>query len=256
MGGRKRISASRVVVWTEALAFLKERRRRLLLAMWAPGLAIVLVNLPWFETAWVSGFLTAAILATVAGVLLWIAWVVSGLAFRIQGAIAEDWSAELFRSLPTVYGVIPSWKYDGGDIDHIVLTPRFILAVETKWRSTEISEYVVSAAVAEAEKGAQRLRKELHSWHEPLGTVPVVPMVLMWGPRVPTDLDRKEASDVESVRVLAEEATRRRLEPITSGSIGPDFAEGLLRRLDDKARERDERRIKAGWLVRRLSRAA
>ena len=168
-------------MWGEAVRFVRLKGRPLLLGLWAPALAIVLVNLHWLYRPWLSGFLTATILAGIIWAFAWLGWVSSGLAFRIQGALAEDWTAELFRSLPNVYKVIPSWKYDSADVDHIVLTPKLILVVETKWRSAAPSKVDMAYPAHQAERGAQRLRHELtnlerarvlrrdHSHRHPLG---------------------------------------------------------------------------------------
>ena len=138
-------------MWTAALASLRQRKRLLAEAAGICALALPVINAPWTPgTPWMRGFSTAAVVVGVLGIVTWCAWVPTGLAFRLQGAQAEDWTAELLSRHPDVLRVVPSLKFGTEDIDHVAITATRILAVETKWSSREPTMHMQRQACEQA----------------------------------------------------------------------------------------------------------
>jgi len=243
-----------MLAWGAALNYLRGQRRVLAVAAGLVLVGVAFAHVTPGLHAWGRGFLTATFVAAALWLLAWVGWVWSGTAFRIQGAWAEDVTGQLLNDLPNVMGVVPSLKSPNGDVDHVAITPGFIFAVETKWTASKPSAEFMQAAARQAERGAQRLRRELHFWKEPVGAVRVVPAVIVQGPQVPDDLDHVAVGLDELIRVMHPTTGRRRIGAVDTGLIGPDFAKDLTRRLDAKARERDQFNFTGGWLLRRLAR--
>lgn len=94
---------------------------------------------------------------------------------------------------------VPQWlavhdlPVEGRTIDHVVITPLAVLAIETTWwgeASPAVHEQRREAAVAKAEQNARTLKRLLAG--RDLGfALPVWPVVVAWGPGAePTQLGR------------------------------------------------------------------
>ena len=255
--GEARVSSSRALAWREALAYLTRHKRAVVQSTSVTAVVVLLVNLPWTPgSPWLRGFVTALLIAALAWMVTWAMWVPSGLAPRIQGAIAEDWTADLLDRHPAVLGVVPSLKYGSGDVDHVVVTGSRILAVETKWSAHRPTAHDLRRAAEQADRVAHLLRLQLtRSTHkEPVGHAPVQAVVLFWGPQVDPTMREIVVAARGPVPVLGCEAAQLELADGHPTVIGPDFAEELTVRLTELARVRDRAALPVSGVVRWLAR--
>jgi len=109
-----------------------------------------------------------------------------------RGPSVEDRTRALVDAVPQ-WLAVHDVPVDGGRIDHVVVTPLAVLAVETVWwgkASPAVHEERFEAAIAQAERNARTLKRLLAS--RDLGfELPVWPVVMTWGPGAePTRLGR------------------------------------------------------------------
>lgn len=105
---------------------------------------------------------------------------VGGFTARSVGAEAERWTTLQLRKLPAgSWAVIDDIRFDDGNVDHVVIGPGQIYAVETKWtqNSGPGGEWLNSAAT-QAERRAGKIRRLLRS--QGLDRA-VVPVLVVWG---------------------------------------------------------------------------
>jgi nuclease-like protein len=120
-----------------------------------------------------------------------------------MGAGAERWTSKELRRFGRPWRVIDGVEFENSDIDHVLIGPGGIFAVETKWSGYECDldggilplgiEYGIQQTIASARKARLLLlSKKVH--------VEVQPILMVWGPRV------REVSqgfvDIGSVRLV------------------------------------------------------
>jgi hypothetical protein len=124
--------------------------------------------------------------------------VAQGLAQRQMGGTAEEWTAEELEALDRrrwrVFHDVPV-RY--GNVDHVVVGPGRVYAIETKWTSAGV-RYLEQLA-ASAERQARRLQEELSTRG---ASRKVVPLLVAWGPKMADQLgDRPK--QIGETRVVA-----------------------------------------------------
>lgn len=115
---------------------------------------------------------------TVSGVAYGLA--VGGFTARSVGAEAERWTTIQLRKLPaTSWSVVDDVRFDDGNVDHVVVGPGQIYAVETKWtlNSGPAGQWLRSAA-SQVEHRAGKIRRLLRSHGLERE---VVPVLVVWG---------------------------------------------------------------------------
>lgn len=129
---------------------------------------------------------------TAAGVLasfsLWLMWDVidreSGARAWAAGADAEDLTAAALRRLRD-HQVIHGLKFDGFDVDHVVVGASGVIAVETKWTSRAVEtskgrdERRLQKGLDDAVRGARQIR--LYLRRSARLDIEVRPALVMWG---------------------------------------------------------------------------
>jgi len=111
----------------------------------------------------------------------------SGFGHKRTGIRAEEWTAGELRSLRKHgWRVVNHVMLEHSDVDHALVGPGGLLAVETKFRSDWSSarselDGIARAAKAAAQKLAPRMRARRSQ---------VVPLVVMWGPGVADEFSR------------------------------------------------------------------
>jgi hypothetical protein len=132
---------------------------------------------------------------------------------------AESRSRELIEQVPqwlAVHGLPLADR----SIDHVVITPLAVLAVETAWwgrTSDEIHERRRDDAIQQAQHNARRLRSLLAS--RGFGfSLPVWPVVLTWGPGA-------EGTRLGLVDLVAGDDAAEWISAYRSGAIDPRVAE-------------------------------
>jgi Nuclease-related domain len=148
---------------------------------------------------WRRALVTAGVTATAIGVLEFRGFTVGALAasafwlaaprLRPAGSLAEvavtaeTLSRELLDATPQ-WLAVHDLPLEGGTVDHVVVTPLAILAVETAWwgpASEDVHARRREQAVEQARRDAHAVKRLLAS--RDLGfALPVLPAVLTWGP--------------------------------------------------------------------------
>jgi hypothetical protein len=160
------------------------------------------------------GFLAGALAASVVWMIRFRLWQVTWRETR--GVEAEARSAELLSAVPQ-WLVVNDLFVQGRNVDHVVVTPLAVLAVETAWwgeASPEVHRGRRQAAMEQAKKNAGALKHLLRGVGFDL---PVWPVVVAWGPGAePTQLGR--------VDVVAGEDARSWIAAYQNGAIHRDLA--------------------------------
>jgi hypothetical protein len=182
------------------------------------------------------GFLAGALAASVVWMIKFKLWHVTWRETR--GVETAARSAELVSSVPQ-WLVVNDLFVQGRNIDHVVVTPLAVLAVETKWwgeASPEVHQGRRQAAMDQARMNAGTLKHLLRS----VGfDMPVWPVVVAWGPGAePTQLGR--------VDVVAGEDARGWIAAYQNGAIRPDVAGQAHAALLAYQTRNDEYRQRAG----------
>ncbi len=153
------------------------------------------LRMPTWWRAFLIGFATASLLAG----LMWIVYVLSGIHGWSLGKLGEEATAEsvLSRKKKRLGWRLINGLYlaGHGDIDHVLVGPGGIFAIESKWTSNRcrieeggIVGILGREPVAQAREGARKVERLLR--HGPQRfDVTVVPVVVIWGPRSP-ELDQ------------------------------------------------------------------
>lgn len=97
---------------------------------------------------------------------------------QMRGYLAETFSLESLRQVPD-WLVIDNLPFDDVDVDHVVVTPSGVLAVESKHHAAA-SEATFHRDIAAAYRAARKIRLLLRSKGHALATV--TPVLMVWGP--------------------------------------------------------------------------
>lgn len=164
--------------------FLAKYRRVLLAGLgWFAALAavIVLIPLPYVtgsERGFCLGVVTTTYLAFV-GVF----FLLDGAGPRLCGLWAEeDWTPQLLADSGQALAVVNRVVFDKLDVDHVAVTPAGVLAVETKWVGSRKEGPWLDAHVSQAAAGAGKIRSLMLSKDIRRSDLPVVPVLMLWGP--------------------------------------------------------------------------
>jgi hypothetical protein len=239
-------------VWQEALRELHTQRRSILGAAGVFLVAVLLINLFPRVPVWEAGFVTGVLSAFLISFVWWAAFVPSGLAMRSLGTLAERWTDETLHETPGVYAVIPSVKFAGRDVDHVVVAAAGVRAVESKWctrrpDAAELLRYADQAAAV-----GRSLRLNLR--RDGLGDDFFASAVLIWGPGGSGVGLQELDGGTGRVTVMGGHQAGVWLESLGRGRVGPDYAESLQREVHELAVQRDQR-VEAGPVLRWLARA-
>jgi Nuclease-related domain len=135
-----------------------------------------------------------------------------------RGVEAEARSAELVSTVPE-WLVVNDVFVQGCNVDHVVVTPLAVLAVETKWwgeASPQVHRGRRQAAIEQAQANAVTVRNLLRS--RGLGfDLPVWPVVIAWGPGA-------ELTQLGRVDVVAGEDAGSWMAAYRTGAIHPELA--------------------------------
>lgn len=210
--------------WREELSRLRWPVARLLAGLW--GLALAVAVLPVGATShrfFVSGFLVAAGAAGMAVLILLRTY------RDTVGALAEDLSAEFLRKPGHRWLVLDNVLLNSVDVDHILVTADAVLAVETKFFGVGRSSTAWRApAVRQAVAGADKVRRLLR--FQSLGIqsdVPVIPVLMLWGPGVDEDHAWSIEDGVDVVAGPDEQWARARGGAATVGPEGHELLHHL-----------------------------
>lgn len=176
------------------------------------------------------GFVHGAVATfLVAGVGL-IFLVFTGSTRYLSGAYGEDNTRDVLRRARRkrhIWGWIDNLEVQSGDVDHVVVAPSGIYAIDSKWHATDLSESILHADAAAARAAARRASLIMRSAR--LQTLDVQPVVVIWG-RWQRDL-QNDAHVVDGVEVLKGLHLRNWLAERSSGTISAEHADEVLAKL-------------------------
>jgi hypothetical protein len=114
---------------------------------------------------------------------LWLTFLVGrGISHRSMGADAEEWTAEELAKLDkqrwTVFHDVP---LERSNIDHVVVGPGRVYAVETKWTARDDLDRFLRGASHQASRQAKELAQVLAQRG---ARREVIPLLVVWGPGV------------------------------------------------------------------------
>jgi hypothetical protein len=135
----------------------------------------------------VAAFLAGLLVGSLG--LLWNALLVSqGIAQRRMGSDAEEWTASELKKLDRRWRVFHDVPLRRGNVDHVVVGPGRIYAVETKWTGSRGGEQFLRPAAKQAARQANELSTDLRG----LGCdEEVLPLLVVWGGGVADSLGEK-----------------------------------------------------------------
>ena len=110
----------------------------------------------------------------------------TGTAHLTAGSAAEQWTAQELRQLRAHgWRIMNHFQLEDWDIDHVLVGPGGVIAVETKWSHrdwrTQQSRPWLNTAVEQAEANARTLRL----WLRTYGITEVTPVVFCWSAHQP-----------------------------------------------------------------------
>jgi hypothetical protein len=163
------------------------------------------------ESRLVVAFLLGVGLASIPWAFWTVALTFGGGSSWLAGGSAEEWTgqelARFGRQWKVVHGVPfdSSWRDIEGrvDVDHLAIGPYGVLVFETKWTNQHIDladqdlPGLVITAAKQATGNAGRIQALLA---RDVGEVPLVPVVVLWGPNVTAAVAKPR--DVGGARVV------------------------------------------------------
>lgn len=150
---------------------------------------------------------------------------------QLAGAWGEDNTAaelEKARKRGLVWGFVNNLEIGNMDIDHVVVAPAGVFAVESKWHFRESRESTLEYNAFQAQRNAEKIASILRSVTVRMPH-PVTPIVAVWG-RGRHELP-SEGRTVSSVLVAPGDELALWLERLQTGRFAQDYAAELLSRL-------------------------
>ena len=227
---RRSPSYAKRALWVEAKRFAQ-------LIGWSwlqlAGVAIVVSAVPIVmgSPGWFSGFIAGFFLVFVVAVAGF-AFLLNGDAtYLVAGVMGESHTREELEEAVNkglIWSTIPNLEVGGRDVDHLVLAPGGVLALDTKWRIRGADARWLSYAAGKAQAAAKFSSSVCRSKGVDYPTE-VTPVVVVWGGA------RRELPDeqvVDGVAVVRGDHLLRWLEPYSRGMLAQDNAEALHGRLE------------------------
>lgn len=116
--------------------------------------------------------------------LVFMVVLVTGTAYRNMGATGEVWTASELRPLRRAgWRIVNHVALQRWDIDHVLVGPGGVIAVETKWSADGWALDPTDASLKRAIEQVQRNARDLRLWHDlkSLGVNSVGSVVFLWG---------------------------------------------------------------------------
>jgi hypothetical protein len=138
----------------------------------------------FIRTEFLRGFVVGIAVAGTIGALAMLVMLVTGTAPISMGATAEQWTASELRPLKRAgWRVMNHVALRTWDIDHVLVGPGGVIAVETKWSSRGWRLDPPDATLARAVDQVRANARSLRLWHgvRSLGIQSVTPVVFVWG---------------------------------------------------------------------------
>ena len=212
---------------------------RLLTLMAVLPLGLGVLTLSFMPDGQFRAFCGGLLVAGVVGALIfWVAQA-TGTASTMMGDLAEQWTASELRKLRRRgWRVLNHVKLRQRDIDHVLIGPGGVYAVETKWSADpwEIADHgrrVVNAAQQAADNA-----HDLWLWLKSYGVETVQSVVFLWGAGDATGADRTRCGDVV---VLHGHVAHLWRDSLVDEGLADSVTSQVWQELDKHVRKRDAR---------------
>jgi len=137
--------------------------------------AVFFITEPFTRGFWIGTMGTASV-----GVILHLNVTLSGASSRASGGAGERYTSEELRKLDQArWCVFDHVAFADFDIDHVLVGPGVVFAVETKWRTRAPDHKSLREFAKQAQRSADRLRRFLSTKDVSRN---VTPLVVLWGP--------------------------------------------------------------------------
>lgn len=229
---RARHSFARRKLRAEARSFAGREWRSLAVVVAITGLSLVPTAL---QGPYLRGITQAFFVMLMIGAVALVFAVRTHAWTTLCGAWAEDNTRDEVieaRKRRDVWCQVSNIEVGGRDIDHVVITPRSVLALESKWALAPVDLDKCREHVTQAVRGARLLESILRST-----TVrrhrEVVPVVVLWGKGARSLPDA--GVNIDGVTVVHGSALAALLRDYRTGPVGQDWAEetlALLKKFD------------------------
>jgi len=146
-------------------------------------------------TSWWRGFCSGVFVGSASVAIVWLIHLFSGSHNALFGTLGEQATAEVLQSRRMKragWQVVNGLGFAGhGDVDHSLVGPGGLFAVESKWTNQPWRLgpggqcEPLNRALIQARLGARKIKSALRS-HHVAGERAVCPVVVIWGPGAPT----------------------------------------------------------------------
>ncbi len=205
------------------------------------GTGAILLALP--SPLWWRSFLVGFLFASALASLLWFLHVSAGVHVQWLGLMGERATAEAVsrrRMRRLGWHVVSGLFFDGhGDVDHVLVGPGGVFAVESKWTSSPwtVTELGIDGPlgrdpVAQARDGARKVESMLRFGKERFD-IRVQPLVVLWGPGAPK-IDRGICG-VSDVLVAEGRSSGHWVDKLDGAALPPDLVGHVQQTLQEQA---------------------
>jgi len=164
----------------------------------------------------------------------------------LSGVYGEDNTREVPRRARRkrhIWSWIDNLEIQSADVDHLVIAPAGIYAIDSKWHTTDLTSAVLHTGAAAARAAARRASLILRS--ERLQVLDAQPLVVVWG-RGQGDLP-EGGCVIDGVLFVKGSGLRNWLAQCSSGAISNEHANEASKKLRQfKARVDPTRRVRTG----------
>ena len=207
-----------------------------LFALWIAGVLGVTVALT--PSSFMRGLIVGLGVAGTAGAL-WL-WIVeaTGTAPTMMGDLGEQWTAkELRRLRRSGWQVVNHVTLTAPDIDHVLVGPGGMFAIETKWSATTWT--VDDPRIRSAAESACRNARLLGLWQnlKPAHVGQVRPVVFLWGAGAG---ELPESFEVAGATVVPGHAAKAWRQQLGAGLLAAEQIQAAWSALDAHCRKRDQ----------------
>jgi Nuclease-related domain len=211
------------------------RERSGVAAIFALGIAVVVaVSLIVERSRFLQGFIIATVTTSFVAAYGFFFVMHDGNYLWLSGAWAEDIvNDEIRRAIKSghVWGVVQNVEFGGFDIDHLVVAPGGVFAVETKSRSSKLDPVRARTDRKQTAFAAAKAKSILRSVHVRMPQ-DVTPVLAISGRSAVADLPA-EGRYIDGVHVVAVAHLGAWLAQHQTGRLAQDDAETMLARLNE-----------------------
>lgn len=234
-------SYARRLIRAGLLAFLRERWQ-VPAVLCAATLVIAALFVLTGQPPFMQG-LAVGVTVSLLGCAVWYVFLMAtGHVLTLAGIWAERFTNDELKAARKrghIWGHVENIELAGFDIDHLVVAPRGVVAIETKSHMVRLTGERWKEDLRQARLAADKARSVLRS--KDIGMLQEVsPVLVLWGRHNTSELP-SQGVEMDGVHVVAVGDLADWLGGFSTGRVGQDYAERLLARLQ---RFRDTRQVR------------